>query len=287
MRKIKYLNVSELATTTALSTVENKISDVTNLTTKTALTTLENKILDVSSFVKKTDYNTKVAEIDTKVSKVDGKIVKTILGVEKLFIVLSVGNVLFDGGDGSQAYLIFQLVHKYIKIIANTKYISEWNSKGLSDESMKPFPTPDNSLTPLIDYYDYNIRVRFNGSVLKQPKVTYTHGKIVNIYIVYELGAYNSNDNDPTLKSCLFGAVTLTKNADIDKYRYSGYGIGFDRRSSYSFPGGGYGQNVLILGVDMSSSTHIDNKKKRYISSLKRTNARIRTYFNCRKIVFY
>ena len=210
----------------------------------------------------KKQINTKVTEIDTKVSKVDGKIVKTILGVEKLFIVLSLGNVLFDGGDSSQTYLIFQLVHKYIKIIANTKYISEWKPKGLSDESMKPFPTSDNSLTPLIDYYDYNIRVRFNGSVLKQPKVTYTHGKIVNIYIVHELGAYNSNDNDPTLKSCLFGAVTLNKNADIDKYRYSGYGIGFDRRSSYSFPGGGYGQNVLIFGADMSSSPRIDNKKK-------------------------
>ena len=57
-------------------------------------------------------------------------------------------------------------------------------------------------------------------------------------------------------------AVTLTKNADIDKYGYSGYGIGFDRRSSFSFPGGGFGQNVLIFGVDMSSSAHIDNKKK-------------------------
>ena len=54
-------------------------------------------------------------------------------------------------------------------------------------------------------------------------------------------------------------SVTLTKNADIDKYKYSGYGIGFDRRSSLAFPGGGYGQNILIFGVDMSSSVHIDN----------------------------
>ena len=55
----------------------------------------------------------------------------------------------------------------------------------------------------------------------------------------------------------------MTKNADIDKYGYSGYGIGFDRKSSFSFPGGGgFGQNVLIFGVDMSSSAHIDNKKK-------------------------
>ena len=55
----------------------------------------------------------------------------------------------------------------------------------------------------------------------------------------------------------------LTENADIDKYGYSGYGVGFDRRSSFSFPGGGFGQNVLVFGVDMSSSAHIDNKKKK------------------------
>ena len=94
--------------------------------------------------------------------------------------------------------------------------------------------------------------------------MSYTHRKIVNIYTVYELGASSSNDNDPAIKSCLFGAVTLTKNADIEKYKYSGYGNGFDRRSRFSFPSGGYGENILIFGVDMSSSVHIDNKKKIY-----------------------
>ena len=99
------------------------------------------------------------------------------------------------------------------------------------------------------------------GSYLKQTKISYTNGKVVNIYIVYELSASGSNNNDPSLKNCLFGAVTLTKNTDIEKYGYSGYGIGFDR-SSFTFPGGGFSQNVLIFGVDMSSSAHIDNKKK-------------------------
>ena len=33
----------------------------------------------------------------------------------------------------------------------------------------------------------------------------------MTIYIVYELGAPGSNNSDPTLKNCLFGAVTLTK----------------------------------------------------------------------------
>ena len=78
------------------------------------------------------------------------------------------------------------------------------------------------------------------------------------------MGASSSHNNDPTLKNCLFGTATLTKNADIDKYKYSGYGIGFDRRSSFSFSSGGFGQNILIFGVDMSSSAHIDNKKKTY-----------------------
>ena len=64
------------------------------------------------------------------------------------------------------------------------------------------------------------------------------------------------------LKNCLFGAVTLTKYADIEKYGYSGFGIGFEWRSSFSFPGDGFGQNILTFGVDMSSSPHIDNKKK-------------------------
>ena len=75
-------------------------------------------------------------------------------------------------------------------------------------------------------------------------------------------GCSSSHSNDLTLKNWLFGAVTLTKNVDIDKYGYSGYGIGFDKISSFSFPVGGFGQNVLSFGADMSSPAHIDDKKK-------------------------
>ena len=82
------------------------------------------------------------------------------------------------------------------------------------------------------------------------------------IYIVYESGASSSHDNDPTVQNCLFGAVTLTENADIDKYGYSGYEIGFDKRSRLLFSGGGFGQNVIIFGADMSSSVQVNNKTK-------------------------
>ena len=124
-------------------------------------------------------------------------------------------------------------------IVGVVDYILSWQSKGLSNESIKLPTTSNNSLSATLNYYDTKVRVQFTKSCLKQPNHTFTHKKIVNIYIVYELGASTCHSNDPTIKSCLLGAVTLTKNADIEKYKYSGYGIGFDRRSSFSFPSSG------------------------------------------------
>ena len=86
-------------------------------------------------------------------------------------------------------------------MITNTDYISSWKSKGLSAESIKPPTTSDNSLNPALNYYGTKTRVKFTGSCLKQSKISYTHGKVVNIYIVYELGASSSNVNDLTLKN--------------------------------------------------------------------------------------
>ena len=59
----------------------------------------------------------------------------------------------------------------------------------------------------------------------------------------------------------MFGAISLTKNADIDKCKYSEYRIGFDKGSIYSV-GSGFGRNGRIFGGDMSSSVHVDNKGK-------------------------
>ena len=221
------------------------------------------------------DYNEQIyrqkANVDDKVLSLDNKIAankKKNESIENEFKNLKTSDSSYFRGkshfeeDGTQNYLVVQPLNKYFKLIANTDCVSSWKSKGLSAETFKPPSTSDNSLTPGISYYGTKTRLKFTGSCLKQPKNPQTHGTIVNTYIVYDLGACSSNINDPTLKKCLFGAVTLTKNADIDKYGYSGYGIGFDRKSSFSFPGGGFGQNVLIFREDMSSSAHIDNKKK-------------------------
>ena len=84
-----------------------------------------------------------------------------------------------------------------------------------------------------------------------------------NIYISDILDRWSRDSNtDFTLVKCLFGSVKLTKNADPNKYKYSSYGIGFDSRSEFSFTDGSMEKNVIIFGADMSSSVHIDNKRK-------------------------
>ena len=174
------------------------------------------------------------------------------------------GKQYFDEGRGKQNYLVFLPMRKYFKlnsVAGAADYILSWQSKGLSNESIKP-PTTNNSLTPELNYYGTKSRVKFTKTCLKQSSHILTHKNIVNIYIVYELAASSSNVNDPTIKNCLFGAVPLIKNADIEKYKYSGYGIGFDKRSSFSFTGGGFGQSVLIFGADVSTSIHNFNKGK-------------------------
>ena len=63
------------------------------------------------------------------------------------------------------------------------------------------------------------------------------------------------------LENCLFGEVKLTKNSDIDKFKYCGYGIGFDRKGKFSF-GNEFGQNAIIFGANISSSVHANNKTR-------------------------
>ena len=69
-------------------------------------------------------------------------------------------------------------------------------------------------------------------------------------------------NTDSTLGKWLSGSVKLTKNCDLDKYMYSGYGIRFDSCSEFLFADGSYEKNAIIFGADMSSSVHVNNKGK-------------------------
>ena len=84
---------------------------------------------------------------------------------------------------------------------------------------------------------------------------------VLNAYIVYALSS-NLCNFVPTLENYLFGAVNLSRNADIDKHKYSGYDIGFDLGEIFLFPNGKLTRNLIISAAVISSSVHIVNKKK-------------------------
>ena len=268
--EVKIPENSNLATKAALNTVENKIPDVNNLVKKTdyntKVTEIENKLnnhshdkcIDTPEFnklavnvfdtrlaqanvVTKTDFDAKLSSLNRKVTKNKTGYVLVQNELNKLKTFDSsyfIGKSYFEE-DGLQNYLVFQPLKKYFKVIsnANGKYISSWQSKGLSDETIKPPATSDNSLNPKASYYGTKTRLEFRGSCLKQDKSTFNNGKIVNIYIIYELDKLYIKSH-PTLVNCLFGAVSITKNADIDKNKYSGYGVEFDRTRVYLLPSG-------------------------------------------------
>ena len=70
----------------------------------------------------------------------------------------------------------------------------------------------------------------------------------------------NTRNTDYTIQNALFGAVSITKNADSSKNKYAGYGICFDEGGSFSEGNINNGQNVLIFSVHESSLTHATNK---------------------------
>ena len=142
--------------------------------------------------------------------------------------------------DGTQNYLVFQPMYRYFNQIAgagNGNYIYYWKSKGLSDGRINSIKTSDYIITSYLDYYCTKTEVKSSGSCLKKDSVTFNHKKVLKIYIVYEISRSININDYLTLESCLFGAVSVTKNADINKYKYSGYGTGFGRHETLSFSG--------------------------------------------------
>ena len=137
--------------------------------------------------------------------------------------------------DGAQLYLILQPLYYTLKRLGNTEKVLLWKSKGLSDKKLATPTTTDNSLSPSINWYDNSkFCLIFKGSCLKQKNATFTPTNRINFFIVYELNTWSRDLNSHfSLKGCLFGGVKLYKNADPDKYVYTGYGIGFHSSSEF------------------------------------------------------
>ena len=170
-----------------------------------------------------------------------------------------------------QNYLVYEC--KVSSFAFNGKKITNWKSTGVFNYS---------------DYYTLNgiEDTKTNLTVLKNDKETYVllqvnyfqqnhniiipnnNKNVINIYVVYKLDPISSTRNtDYTIQNALFGAIKITENADYYKNNYTGYGLCFDEGGEFghTVKQGNFNlttnvRNVIIFGVDMSSSIHATNR---------------------------
>ena len=178
--------------------MENKIPSVRNLVNKadynTKVTEIENKlnnhnhdkyintpeinklaagIFTQANLITKAEFDCKLSCLNRKITQNKSKHLLLENELNKLKTFDSsyfIGKSHFEE-DGTQNYLVFQTLNNYFTLTTGTKYISSWKSKGLSEETIVPPPTFTQCPNPLIDYVGNKIRLRFNGSCLKQPNI--------------------------------------------------------------------------------------------------------------------
>ena len=182
-----------------------------------------NARLAQANLITKPDFDAKLSSLNRKTTANKSKHLLDGIELKKLKIFDSIcfrGENHFEE-DGIQDDLVFQPIQIYFKRTAgvgNGNCIYYWKSKGLSDERINSIKTSDYEITPYLCCYGTNlIRVKFDGGCLKQDAGSFFHGGIVNAYIFHEISKNINISNYPTLENCLFRAVKLTKNADIDK----------------------------------------------------------------------
>ena len=144
--------------------------------------------------------------------------------------------------------------------------ITKWKSTGifnyLENYDLNVSSSATANYMPFLEN-NGRMNVKFKGYYLAQNKAIHpNNNKVVNIYIVCELGLINNYRTDVyTIQNVLFVAMKIKKNAtNNSKNKYEGYGIYFDSGGKFSKGNITDGKNVIIFGVDMSFSTHATNK---------------------------
>ena len=132
--------------------------------------------------------------------------------------------------QANKFFLAFQPVSRHFETVANANVVTAWKWNRFYDESIKPPLTSDNSLNAGANYFNTaKILVKFDGSILKQDKVSLTHEQVRNTYIAYEINLWPFNFGKDFADQRFCWVVKLTKNdGDFNKYKYSGYDFGFD-----------------------------------------------------------
>ena len=169
-------------------------------------------------------------------------------------------------------YLVYEC--KVNSFVFNGKKIN-WKSTGIfsySDDYYYVMNGIEDAKTnlPLLKI-DKEVYVLLQGNYFQQNNniiIPNNNKNVVNIYVVYKLDPISSTRNtDYTIQNALFGAMKITKNADYSKKNYTGYGLCFEEGGEFghtvkqgNFNRSTNARNVIIFGVDMSSSAHATNR---------------------------
>ena len=149
--------------------------------------------------------------------------------------------------------MYFKPEYRYFEI-TGIKSVLSWKSIGLSDEKLKSI---GDDYSPELWYDKEMTYLNFGKDILAQEKINYTHGHIVNLYIIYALSMpYITYKSDPdTIGQYLFGA------ADYNKKKWSGYGVAFGKQYYLHKDSGKNANNLIILGADLNDSNDEETKK--------------------------
>ena len=284
------LNTSDF--NSKVSELENKIKtaqqklNISNLATISSVTAVLNKILMLVVLSKKSDYATEISSIKNdyvtnavltsqltdlksqhiadEVKKVDDKVKKNITDIVTAKNSLLHNKAVLDDLEREASfnrgfYYYSQQSYFLQSFTRNGGAIHAWISTGIHNDgnntdlfSVNNF----NSNSPTLLNKNNRFDVTFNENYMKQNKLGYSHGKIVNLYIGYELNNRRVDYPEFTVQNGLFGAVKITKNVNVSHYKYEVYGICFDSEPCFSFGNRIDAKNVIIFGVNTSNSSH-------------------------------
>ena len=201
--------------------------------------------------------------IADEVKKVDDKVKKNITDILNAKTSLEHNKSVIDDLEREASFNRgFYYYNQQSYFLFEPKSIHAWISTEIHNDSNNTdlfSVNNSNNNSPILLNKNNRLCVTFNGNYMKQNKLGYAHGKIVNLYIIYELKNRRVDNPDITVQNGLFGAVKVTKNANISHYKYEEYAICFDGESSFSF-----GKNVIIFGVNTSNSCHSNKTQNIY-----------------------
>ena len=251
-----------MATTSALTAVENKIPDITSLITKTDFDT---KLKSVSDRV--TNNKSKDILLDNELKKLKARVNSS----EKIKLNDLQKEISFVRGFISYTQNSNLVYECKVSSMKSFFYgILYWNPNDIYDNSNKNQLNSvrnTKNVAPDIKNTISQLYVSFNGNYFKQDPITIPNN-VINIYVVYKLNPIKSTRNtDYTIQNALFGDMKITKNTDSSKNNYKGYGLCFDEGGEFghtvkqgNFNRTTNAKNVIIFGLDMSSSVHATNR---------------------------